>query len=65
MDKNDRNKLTAAGFTLLRIHESPDLKITYMTGSHAWSTWKKFESKAAMYREVTRVNDKEPLIIFD
>jgi len=65
MNKHDRLKLTNAGFTLLRIHESPELKMTYITGSHSWSTWKKFESNAEMNREVLRVNDHEPFIIFE
>ena len=65
MNKDDRNKLTQAGFTILRTHENPELTITYMTGSHAWSTWGKYETKAAMQREITRVNQNEPFIIFE
>jgi len=65
MNKNDRNKLATAGFTILRIHESPDLKITQMTSEHSWANYGKYESKAAMYREVTRVNEHEPKMIFD
>ena len=65
MTKYDQNKLTKDGYTILRIHESPDNNITYMTGSHSWSIFGKYESKAAMYREVKRINEHEPKMIFD
>jgi len=65
MNKHDRLKLTNAGFTILKIHESLQLIMTYMTGSHSWSAWKVFKSNAEMNREVLRINEHEPLIIFE
>lgn len=65
MTKNDRQKLTKAGFTILRVHETPVPKFTQYTESHNWSTFQIFTSKAAMKREMTNINEHQPKIIFE
>lgn len=64
MTNYDRMKLIKAGFVLLRIRIE-DLKIVQMTGDSAWSNYGKYETKAALNREVDRINDNEPKMIFE
>lgn len=64
MTNYDRMKLTKAGYTLLRVHIE-DLKITKMTGNSAWSNYMKFDTKAALNREIDRINNKEPKMLFE
>ena len=64
MTNYDRMKLIKDGYTLLRVH-TDELKITFMTGSHSWATWNKFPTKAAMKREISRINEEKPKMIFE
>lgn len=64
MTNYDRIKLTKAGYTLLRVHVE-ELKITKMTGNSAWNTHLKTETKAALNREIDRINKNEPKMIFE
>ena len=64
MTMDDRMKLRAAGFIILRVRTA-ELKIVQMTGNSAWSTFGTYESKTALKKEINRINDHEPLIIFE
>lgn len=64
MTNYDRMKLVKAGYTLLRIRIE-ELKIVQMTGDSAWSTYMKFDTKAALNREVDRINNNEQKMIFE
>lgn len=64
MTNYDRIKLTKAGYTLLRI-QIESLKITQMVGDSAWITYGKYPTKAALHREVERINKVEPKMIFE
>ena len=65
MNKNDRNKLLKAGFTVLRDHTMPFIHITKTNEKGNWVLHGKYESMASMQREITRINDHEPLMIFE
>ena len=60
----DRLKLTKSGFTILRVRES-ELKIVQMTGNSSWSNYGSYDTKAALNREIERINQHEPKMIFD
>ena len=64
MTNYDRIKLTKAGYILLRVRIE-ELKITQQVGDSAWCTYKKFDTKAALNREIDRINKQEPLMIFE
>lgn len=64
MTNYDRMKLTKAGYTLLRVRID-ELKIVQMTGNSSWSTYNKFESKAALNREIDRINKNETTFILN
>lgn len=64
MHKTDLYKLQEAGFTILRTDTSDKPKIKVLNDKGNWETWKNFETKAAMNREVERVRREEPKIIF-
>ena len=64
MNGYDRMKLTKAGYTLLRVRIE-ELKIVQMTGDSSWSTYGKYATKAALNREIDRINNNEPKMIFD
>ena len=64
MTNYDRMKLTKAGYTLLRVRIE-ELKIVQMTGNSSWSTFGKYATKAALNREIDRINNTEPLMIFE
>jgi hypothetical protein len=57
-------KLTKAGYTLLRVRIE-ELLIVQMTGDSAWSNFGKHPTKAALNREITRINNEEPKMIFE
>jgi hypothetical protein len=65
MTKDDRNKLTKAGFTILRVFEEPKPVIKQMTEHQNWSIFQCFETKAAMKREIANINANQPKIIFE
>ena len=60
----DRMKLTKAGYTLLRVRME-ELKIVQMTGEHSWANYGDYPTKAALNREITRINNEEPKMIFE
>ncbi len=60
----DRMKLTKAGYTLLRVRME-ELKIVQMTGEHSWANYGTYPTKAALNREITRINNEEPKMIFE
>jgi len=64
MTNYDRMKLTKKGFILLRV-SIEELKITQMTGNSSWCIHMKFPTKAALNREIERINKNEPLMIFE
>jgi len=65
MNKEDRNKLVKAGFTILRVYEAPSPCIKEMTGEHSWAIKEKFDTKAAMNRAINNINEHEPKMIFE
>lgn len=65
MSKYDRNKLNKAGFTILREHTMPFFHITKTNDKGNWILHGKYASMAAMQREVNRINEHEPLMIFE
>jgi hypothetical protein len=65
MHKKDLYKLQAAGFTILRTDTSDKPKIKKMNQKGSWETWKNFDTKAAMNREVERVRQDEPMLVFE
>lgn len=64
MTMDDRMKLRAAGFTILRVRTA-ELKIVQMTGNSAWSTFGTYTTKSALKKEINRINANEPLMIFE
>jgi hypothetical protein len=65
MDKVDRQKLTAAGFTLLRVH-ADKLQITYMNANgNTWRLYSQYSSMAALKRKVKEIDENEKMIIFE
>jgi len=64
MTNYDRMKLTKAGYTLLRVRIE-ELKIVQMSGNSAWTTFGKYPTKAAVNREIDRINKLEPKMIFE
>ena len=64
MTNYDRMKLTKAGYTLLRVRME-ELKIVQMTGEHSWANYGAYPTKAALNREITRINNEEPKMIFE
>ena len=64
MTNYDRMKLTSAGYILLRVRIE-ELKIVQMTGNSSWSTYGKYANKAALNREIDRINNNEPKMIFE
>ena len=64
MTNYDRMKLTKAGYTLLRVRME-ELIIVKMTGNSSWSNYGKYPTKAALNREITRINNEEPKMIFE
>jgi hypothetical protein len=65
MTNFDRMKLIKAGYTLLRIHTQPEFGITRTNQKGNWEKHDKFVSNAAMQREVKRINEHEPSMIFE
>jgi hypothetical protein len=65
MNKYDRNKLLKAGFTVLRDHTMPFFHITKTNEKGNWVFHCKYESMAAMQREISRINETEPKMIFE
>ena len=65
MTNFDRMKLIKAGYILLRIHTQPEFYITRTNEKGNWGKYDKYVSNAAMQREVKRINEHEPLIIFE
>lgn len=64
MTNYDRMKLTKAGYTLLRVRME-ELKIVQNTGNSSWSNYGKYATKAALNREVYRIDNSEPKMIFE
>ena len=64
MTMDDRMKLRAAGFTILRVRTA-ELKIVKMTGDSAWSKYGAYTSKLELKKEIARINNEEPLMIFE
>lgn len=54
-----------AGFTILRIDEERKKLKRLGPDGRAWITWKQFETKAQMEREIKRINTVEPQIIIE
>ena len=65
MTNYDRMKLIKAGFTILREHTRPLTHITKTNEKGNWTLYGKYESMAAMQREVDRINKNEPLMIVE
>lgn len=56
MTKGDREKLTKAGFKILRLHDSPIAKITMFSQTESWSNYKLFDNKSLLNKEMKRIN---------
>ena len=65
MTNYDRMKLIKAGYTLLRIHNQPENYITKTNKKGDWIKHDKYASNAAMQREIKRINEHEPTLIFE
>lgn len=63
--KTDRQKLQMAGFTILRVDEERKLLKELQPDGRAWKTWKQFNTKAQMERELKRIDDVELKIIIE
>jgi hypothetical protein len=65
MDKVDRQKLTAAGFTLLRVH-AQKLQITYMNANgNTWRIMAQYDNMAALKRKVKEIDENDKMKIFE
>lgn len=65
MDKVDRQKLTAAGFTLLRVH-AEKLQITYMNANgNTWRLYGQYNSMAELKRKVKEIDSTNERSIFE
>lgn len=65
MTNYDRMKLVKAGYIILREHTMPLIHITKTNEKGNWIFHGKYESIAALKREVDRINKNEPLMIFE
>ena len=54
-----------AGFTILRIDEQNKLLKELQLDGRAWKTWKPFDTKAQMEREIKRIDAVELRIIIE
>lgn len=63
--KKDRQKLQMAGFTILRVDELGKLLKYLEPDGRAWKTWKKFDTKAQLEREINRIDSVELKIIIE
>lgn len=68
--QNDRIKMVRAGWTLLRIvdvvmGEGCKPYIKYTPDGTNWKVWKRFETKAALMREVKRIDVEERMTVFE
>ena len=52
MTTRDQDKVIAAGFTIIRTDDFPNIRIKYRVGNGAWKTLEKFECKAARDRRL-------------
>lgn len=64
MFTNDQDKVIAAGFTIVRKDDYPNIRIKYRVGNGAWSTLEKFDTKAARDRRLKELL-KDNLIVED
>lgn len=65
MTNYDRMKLIKAGFVILRDHTMPFMHITKTNEKGNWIMHDKYNSMAAMQREIKRINEQEPKMIFE
>lgn len=64
MDSQSQHKVIAAGFTILRSDDQPNIRIKYKgNGQSEWKTFEKpFESKAARDRRLKELLEKPKYI---
>ena len=63
--KTDRQKLEMAGITILRVDELGKILKYLQPDGRAWKTWKTFETKAQLEREIKRIDQVELKIIIE
>lgn len=64
MNTNDQDKVTKAGFMIIRPDDYPNIRIKYRVGNGAWSTLEIFDTKAARDRRLKELL-KDNLIVKD
>ena len=56
MDYESKQKVIAAGFTILRSEDQPTTRIKCIRpGDHHWNTWQKYDTKAERDRQLKKL----------
>jgi hypothetical protein len=63
MDNKSQQKVIAAGFTIIRKDDTPNIRIKFKgDGGHEWKTFEKYETKAARDRAFNELLEDEHII---
>ena len=63
MESTSFNKLMAAGYTFIRIDDTPNIRIKFRKqGSGDWKTFEKFDTKAARDRRFNELLQDDRII---
>jgi hypothetical protein len=66
MTSNCVDKLLKDGWQIFRVSDYPSIRIKRCVGAFgSWATYMKFDTKAALDREVSRIRIEDNKIIFD